>query len=216
MKTSIAIAALVVAAIGVGSVVPTIAQDASSTPADPASPKPQIGLSLNDDTANPAGPDVFDTRVMKPGRGMMGMGANGAILALACSPMGAEALDVALLRLSYRLQLTDAQKPLYDDFRTKALTTQTTFADSCKADLPAKPAAGAAPDFLDRLKSRLSLQQAELTALNDVLPSFEALYNSLTDAQKATFLPRGGMMMHRHLDRGGMDRMQRQDAPGRT
>jgi hypothetical protein len=211
LKSSIAIAALVVASIGLA--VPVLAQSAPAS-----SDGAQIGLSL-DSSAPPAdasqaapgtdtGPGTDGTRHMMAGREMGPMG----LLALACSPKGTEALDVALLRLSYKLNLTADQKPLFDTFREKALTTQTSFSDTCKTDRPTAAAtADARPDFLTRLKTRLAIDQARLTALNDVLPSFEALYTSLTDAQKAALMPHPGMGF-------GIlpwDRMDRPVPPGR-
>jgi LTXXQ motif family protein len=213
LKSSIAIAALVVASIGLA--VPVIAQTAPAS-----SDGSQIGLSLDasstapaDDSAAPPAPGPDGGRHMGGMHHMMPGGQMGpaALLALACSPQGTETLDVALLRLSYRLDLTADQKPLYDAFRDKALTTQTNFADTCKADRPTATA-DAKPDFLTRLKDRLTVEQARLTALNDVLPSFETLYASLSDTQKAALLPHPGMGMGNHPM---WDRMNRPDAPGR-
>ncbi len=115
--------------------------------------------------------------------------ATPAFLGLVCSDRGAEALEIAFVRLSHRLDLAGEQQPLFDALRTKALTTQTSFADDCKAALPDR-SAGTRPDLLDRLKSTLAIEEARLTALNAVLPEFEAFYGSLTDAQKDDLLPR--------------------------
>ena len=216
MKSSIAIVALVVTSIGLGAALPAVAQDATATPVAAQSDKgPGPGMHRmlrGDGMGRPGG-------MMRPGG--MGGGAGG-LIALACSDKGAEALDVALLHLSYRLQLTDAQKPLFDTFRTKALTTETSFADTCKASRP-DTTADARPDMLARLKAGLAIDQARLTALNTVLPDFETLYDSLTDAQKQSITPRGqwsmsgdqdfGAMGHRD---GGMGRMGRPAMPGRS
>lgn len=206
MKSSIAIAALVVASVGLAAGGSVFAQSApgaapdinlslgSGAPTPPTSAPPapsdgpQIGLSLDGSADGPG--MLFDAKANMPGRAM---GAAGLMM-LACSPRGAEELDVALLRLSYRLDLTAQQKPLYDTFREKALTAETSFADTCKTDMPAAAAAGTKPDLLVQLKSRLGIEQARLTALNDVLPSFEAFYDSLTDAQKADLVPHWGAM----------------------
>ena len=51
------------------------------------------------------------------------------------------------------------------------------------------PTPGTAPDALQMMKDRQAHQTAELDALNAVLPSFEALYDSLSAEQKATLLP---------------------------
>lgn len=220
MKSSFAVLTLVVASIGMSAAAPAFAQSA------PSSDGPQIGLSLPDNPpATPSDGDqvglglndpdgmggMFDARAMMPGRAM----GPGALLMLACSPRGAEALDVALLHLSYRLDLTADQKPLFDTFREKALTSETTFSDTCKSDAPTATA-GAKPDFLDRFKARLAIDQARLTALNDVLPSFEALYATLTDTQKAALLPQGGWGGMHHWGNQDMGRMVRPPMPGRS
>lgn len=215
MKSSIAIVALVVTTIGLGAVLPATAQDATTTPAAAQAdngPGPGMHRLLRGDgMGRPGG-------MMRPG----GMGAGG-LIALACSDKGSEALDVALLHLSYRLQLTDAQKPLFDTFRSKALTTETSFADTCKTARP-DTTADAKPDMLARLKSGLAIDQARLTALNDVLPDFEALFSSLTDTQKQSITPRGQWNMNGDQDfgasgmghrDGGMGRIGRPTAPGR-
>jgi len=200
MKTSIAIAALVATIVAAGAL-PAAADD--STPAAFNNGPGQgnhFRLQLNGDQNGPG-----------PGMGIgMGMGrmSGRGLIVLACSDKGTEALDAALLHLSYRLQLTDTQKPLWDSFRDKALTTETSFADQCKSSLPDRTAANK-PDLLTVMKGRLVIEQARLAAMNTVLPDFEALYNSLTDQQKDSLMPRG-------TRDDGMFRMPRPDAPGRT
>jgi hypothetical protein len=196
-STSTALAALVAVAIGMtGLVSAASAQDAA-----PASPTPQA-------TQSQAAPAPQRDNGRRAGHGQMRRGMmQGGLLNLVCSARGAEALDVYFVRLSHRLQLTGTQQPLFDALRTKALTTQTNFADTCQAARPAKTAA-AKPDMLTLLKSRLAVDTARLTAMNDVLPDFEAFYASLTDTQKAGLLPHGGMhRMHRPGGQGfGMNR----------
>ncbi len=188
MKHSIALAALVASTMGFATILPAAAQDQPSVVAAKA-----------------------DRQFHRFGNRDDGPGRNAGILGLVCSDRGAEALEIAFVRLSHRLDLAGEQQPLFDALRTKALTTQTSFADDCKAALPDR-SAGTRPDLLDRLKSTLAIEEARLTALNAVLPEFEAFYGSLTDAQKDDLLPRGGMRMHDRGDRGGPDR----NAPGRT
>jgi hypothetical protein len=207
MKSAIAIVALAATAFGLAAL-PASAADTTRAAWHDGHGN-QFGLSLGGD----------DMGGMGMGMGGMGGMRHGGLIALACSPNGAEALDVALLHLSYRLNLTDAQKPLYDAFRTKALTTQTSFADQCKTAMPDR-SADTKPDMLEMLKSRLAVDQARLTALNEVLPDFEALYNSLTDEQKASITPdRGfgmGMMDDQSRRPGDMGRMPRPPAMGRN
>jgi hypothetical protein len=199
VKHSIALAALVVTSISLGAL-PTIAQD-QTTPVAQKSDR-EIHRTFRD-----AG----------PGRGgLMG----GGILGLVCAPQGAEALEIAFVRLSHNLELTDEQTALFDTFKTKALTTQTSFADECQAALPDRTA-DTRPDLLERLKSGLALEEARLTAMNAVLPDFEAFYGSLTEEQKADLMPlRGNDRGDRFGrgdgdDRGGQGRYLRGPAPGR-
>jgi hypothetical protein len=194
MKTPTAIAALVVASISLAAL-PAFAQDAgsSSTPPPPASPS----------AAAPATPDHGPggrghMRLRGP---MAGDSASRpfAMLALACSDRGAGALEKMLDRSARRLDLSADQQKLFDAFRTKALTAQTGFADACKAARPDRTA-GARPDLLARMKAGLAIDQARLAALNEVLPDFEALYNSLSDQQKRHLVPR---LNHWNMHRAG-------------
>ncbi len=149
-----------------------------------------------------------------------GPGRGAGILGLACSDKGAEALDVAFVRLSHRLALTTEQQPLFNALKTKALTTQTSFADTCKAALPA---ADATPDLVQNLKSRLTIEEARLTAMNALVPDLEAFYGTLTAEQKAGLMPaphNGGpgdrMGRGDRDDRNGPGRNLRLPAPGRN
>lgn len=180
MKHTTALAALVVAAVSLASL-PVAAQDLTPT-------------------ANRGDREVHRTIVHDgagPGFGHRG----GNLLGLVCSEDGAEALEIAFVRLSHRIELTDAQQPLFDALKAKALTTQTSFADECAAARPDRTASER-PDLLEGFKAGLKIEEARLAALNTVLPEFEAFYASLTDEQKASLMPR-------------MDRGQRGDGPGR-
>jgi hypothetical protein len=215
MKSSLALAALVAATVGLAAL-PAVAQTATAAPVAAHATDQGRG------DMRPARP--LRNGDMRPMRNRDGGGA-ASILDLACSTKGAEALEIALVRLGHRFDLTDDQQKLFDDFRTKALTTQTSFADSCTAAKPDKTAT-AAPDLLTRLKSRLAIDSARITALNTVLPTFEAFYNSLSDEQKAELTPHGkggtggqtdnrGTMGRQHDDRGTVGRTARPPAPGR-
>ena len=185
MKHSVAIAALVVATFGL-TALPVAAQDTTAV-------------------AKRSDREIHRT-IIRDG----GPGRGAGILSLVCSDRGAEALEIAFVRWSHRLELTVEQQTLFDALRTKALTTQTSFADECQAALPDRTA-NAKPDLLDGLKARLAVEEAKLTAKNAILPDFEAFYGSLTAEQKASLQPRGGH--GDRIDRGfGGDR----DAPGRS
>ena len=131
-----------------------------------------------------------------PGRGAMdrpdGDGMRGpAFLVASCGDKAAERLEIALVKLSHRLQLTAEQKPLFDAFKTAALDAQTKLEDTCKADAPQAPS-DKQRDILAMLKSGLTVEQARVDAAKAILPAFEALYNSLTAAQQAELMPHRG------------------------
>lgn len=174
--TSRAVAALLLTTISFGAAVPALAQ---SSPAVTPAHGPHGGQWIEKHSDRP---------MMRLGLGGPG-GMGGGLIALACSPNGAEMLDAFLLHLSYRLALTDAQKPLYDALREKALTAQTKFADTCQAAMPAEDVT---VDALTRLKSSIAIDTAKLEALNSILPELEAFFASLTDEQKALLMPDRG------------------------
>jgi hypothetical protein len=136
----------------------------------------------------------------------------GGIAGLICSTDGATRLETRLGDLATQLKLTNEQQPLFDDYKAAALTAQTSFAEACAMVQPA--ATGTGPDALTMMKNRQIRQTASLEALNAVLPSFEALYDSLDDTQKAALLPLAGQ--HRGLrgDDRGDDRASRRDDRG--
>ena len=175
--------AIVATTIGLGAALPALAQETTSSSQPPAATAP----APSGDQATPARPGRDQFRLTLRNEKTMRHG--GDLMMLACSPSGAEQLEIALVRLSYRLQLTDTQKPLFEAFRSKALTTATSFADACKSATPDQSAGQ--PDLLVRLKARLAIDAARVSALEGVLPDFETLYNSLTDTQKQAIGPRG-------------------------
>lgn len=184
MKTR-SIVALVATGIALVGVVPVVAQQA-----------PASGPATNAEISGPAtpmgkmsGPDRDG-----PGRGAMDRpgGMRGpAFLVAGCGDKAAERLEIALVKLSHRLKLTAEQKPLFEAFKTAALDAQTKLEETCKADAPQAPS-DKQPDILAMLKSGLTVEQARLDAAKSVLPAFEALYNSLTDVQKAELMPHRG------------------------
>jgi len=111
-----------------------------------------------------------------------------------CAPKAAERMEHRYDRLAERLKLTDEQKTLYDAFMTSALTAQTGLADTC-ADIRPERATRAErkerPDLVDRMESRLKVDEARLAAMNAVLPDFKAFYASLSEEQKADLFPSG-------------------------
>ncbi len=181
MKTisSTAIAALMTAAIGLSAVAPVMAQSASPAPAAEAS-QTQI-------TAQHTGDLAF-----RPGHNGPHHNGNADLLNF---ERGGEAIEVALVRLGHRLDLTDAQKALLETLKTDALAA----ADSLKATTdtlrPAAPTEGetpTAPNLADRLETRIAMDTARLEALKSVQPALTAFFDSLTDEQKADLMPQRG------------------------
>jgi hypothetical protein len=114
-----------------------------------------------------------------------------------CAPKAADRMEHRFDKLADRLKLSDEQKKLYDAFMTSALTAQTDFADKC-ADLRPERATRAdrkqreeRPDLLDRMETRLKLDEARLAAMNTVYPDFKAFYSSLSEQQQADLFPFG-------------------------
>ena len=182
MKTfsTTAIVALMTASIGLGALAPVLAQDT-------AAPSAQSETAA----AKPA-PD----RNFRPGDGQRPGGFGG--LGFFAIDRGAEAVEIALVRLSHAIDLTDAQTALLETLKTDALAAANTFEAAVEDLRPAAPAEGetaAMPDMSERFNNRIAFETARLAALKAVQPSFTAFFDSLTDEQKAELVPerRDGM-----------------------
>jgi len=195
-STKTALAALLAASLGAVALAPALADDATTT-----TPAATTG------TITPAAPATGEQPLARAndmgGPGMMQRGLRGGfgqredlranLLDLACGDRGAEALAIGFVHIEYAVKPTAEQAPLLDALKSTALADQKTFADACKtATSDAKGDAGK-PNLLDRLQTRLAIDTAKVTALNDVLPKFKAFYDSLTDDQKAKLEPQRPM-----------------------
>src|SRR5690606_6393183 len=109
--TTTAIVALMTASLGLGAVAPAFAQDAPAAQAEPAQPA-------------------------KPGFRGPQRGGFGNILGF---ERGSEAVEIALVRLAHRLDLTEAQQGLLDTLKSDALAAAQTFGTATQA---LRPAAG--------------------------------------------------------------------------
>ena len=109
MKHSIALAALVATSMSLVAL-PTFGQEQTAP------------------VAGKADREVHRTVTRHGGPGRSGAG----ILGLVCSPQGAEALEIAFVRLSHRVELTTVQQPIFDALKSKALTTQTSLANGSR------------------------------------------------------------------------------------
>lgn len=185
-------AALVVAVLGLGTLAPVaMAQDQG----------PQTGS----DAARP-GPGFHHFNHDGPHPGGMRRGMPGGMLGLVCSEDGAERLEHMFVSISHRIELTAEQTSLFDVLKSAALTAQTGFADTCAALLPEAGQTAETPNLIERLQTRIEIDEARTAALSGLLPSIEAFYNSLTDEQKAK-LDSLGEMRREHIGkrRGGVD-----------
>ena len=167
-KTS---AAVLVAMLGLGALAPAaFAQDQAPQAGPAFGPRHQMAFRAHDGN----GQRMIEGHV----------GARGGVLPFGCSENGAERLEHVFVSLSHNLDLTAEQQPLFDALKTDALTAQTGLADTCAAAHPAD--AAKAPSIVERMQTRIKIDEAQTAALSSVLPELQAFYDSLTAEQKAT------------------------------
>ena len=198
LKTT-ALIALMTTAVGLSAIAPSYAQDA-------APPAPPAAAEAGAPGAGPlAGPRHDGQRQGGP-RGMAGFIG---------FERGAEAVEIALVRLSYAVDMTTEQQALFDTLRTDALAAAETFS-AAVADL--RPAQPAQPgfDIPQALDTRIAIGAAQLDALKSVQPALTAFFDSLTDEQKAELAPqsRGRGEHGRMGEHGGRGEHSRGDHRG--
>jgi hypothetical protein len=198
--TTTAIVALMTATIGLTAIAPTFAQDAAPTQVQAEN-----------------GPG-FHLRRDNQGPGPMGGQRGGDFLNFA---RGAEAIEIALVHLSHRIELTAEQQALFDTLKTTALSAAADFETATDGLRPQRgPAEGetataTAPDMSERLENRIAIETAHLAALEAVQPAAVAFFDSLTEEQKAQLVPqrpdrdgmpgfgKGGPRHHQGQQQGG-------------
>ncbi|ODT50462.1 Spy/CpxP family protein refolding chaperone [Devosia sp. 63-57] len=179
MKTlyTSAIVALMTTTLGLSAVAPAMAQTAIPTE--------------NSQAAKPAEANGF--RPGKPGNdGPRHGGGMGELLGF---ERGAEAIEIALVRLSHRLELTTEQQTLLATLKTDALSAAETFATTTEGLRPTPPTEGETvtpPTFGQRLDNQIALEKARLAALEAVRPSAKAFFDSLSEEQVAQLAPPQG------------------------
>ncbi|PWR22278.1 Spy/CpxP family protein refolding chaperone [Zavarzinia compransoris] len=90
-------------------------------------------------------------------------------------------------RLSFveaRLDLTDAQKPLWRAYADQVAKGDTAQRDACLAAVPAKAEDVKRPTAVDRGQRRLQRLEAEAAAAKAEQPVLEKLYGALTEKQR--------------------------------
>lgn len=188
MKTisKTAVVALLTATLGLGAIAPTFAQETA-----------------------PAAQSQDNFRQHNQGPRNGGPMGGGDFLGV---ERGAEAIEIALVRLSHRLELTAEQQPLFDALKTAALSAATDFATATEGLRPTPPAEGetpVAPNLATRLDNGIALQKARLAALEAIQPAAKAFFDSLTEEQTASLTPQrpeggfpGGFGKHGPRDHG--------------
>ena len=86
--------------------------------------------------------------------------------------------------MGFKLNLTDAQKPLWDKVVAASQAAQNSEKQVCST-LPAEASARGKETVVDRLQHMQAMMQARLQGLQQAEPAVEALYNALTPDQKA-------------------------------
>lgn len=199
-----AIIAMMTATLGLTAIAPAMAQTAT--------PAPQAEASRPD---GQPGPNGFRPGPDRPQRG----GGFGDFFNL---ERGAEAIEIAVVRLTHRLDLSAEQKTLLDTLKADALTAADTFASATKGLRPTAPAEGQEvkrPDFTAALDTKIALDSARLAALQAIQPAATAFFDSLSDEQKAQLTPqqgeRGGPGKRGDLQPGGPHHHGPHGAPNR-
>lgn len=169
--------AVVATAIGLSAVAPAMAQPAPQSP----------DTALAQDDAGPGNP-AFRPQGGGPRQHVGGPG-------FFDFSRGGEGIEIALVRLSHRLDLTAEQQALFDALRTSALAAAEDFATATEGLRPTPPAEGekpAMPDVAKRLETRIAFEKAHVAALEAVQPTVTAFFDSLSDDQKAQLMPAPG------------------------
>ena len=175
ISTSV-IVAMMTATLGLSAAAPALAQDAPP-PAENGQAQPGKGP---DRGFRP------DHHGQRPGGGFDMLGFE----------RGAEGIEIALVRLSHRLELTAEQQNLFDAFKTSALAAAADFETATEGLRPTPPVEGetsARPSVPDMLENRIALDKARLAALESVQPAASAFFESLTDEQNTQLLPQRDM-----------------------
>jgi hypothetical protein len=85
--------------------------------------------------------------------------------------------------IGFKLNLTDAQKPLWDKVVAATQAAEANEAKTCSA-LPAAAADRSKETIIDKMNHRQAMMQAQLQGLQQTEPAVQALYQSLTPDQK--------------------------------
>jgi Spy/CpxP family protein refolding chaperone len=128
-------------------------------------------------TAQPYGPGgTFMGPGMMGGPGMGGgwmMSRRGGM----CGPAAAGFAEWRADRLAELVQLTDAQRAKFDEFKAVSVKSAEAMRAACRAETPTT--------IVGRAEAMEKRMDAMLQTIREVRPSLEAFYATLTDEQKA-------------------------------
>ena len=171
--TRTALLAITTASIGVGALAPAFAQ--------PFGGNNNHVQRIEGGEARSFRPD-FASRFGPAHRG-------GMILDMLVSGRGAEAIDIAAVRLTHQLDLTQDQQALLEDLRLAALDAQTNVQSARDDIAPVSEDEADQPDLIARYAGMVAMTTARAEALEAIQPSFEAFVQSLDDAQIDKLMP---------------------------
>lgn len=179
--TRTAIVTIAAAAIGAGSLAPALAQ-----PFD--GPRDNGGVQhIQGDGARSFRPGG-DSPMGHFGRGP-GFGHGGGLVDMFFSDRGAEAIDIAAVRLTHLLALSDDQKALLEDLRTAALDAFEDVQATREEIAPVAEDEAATPDLVARFAGMVAMTTARAEALETLQPTLEAFIGSLDEAQLEKLVP---------------------------
>jgi LTXXQ motif family protein len=121
------------------------------------------------------GPGMMGPGMMGPRTGgwMMGRRGFGGM----CSPAAAGFAEWRADRLAELIELTEAQRAKFDDFRAASVKSADAMRAACSADIPAT--------IIGRAEAMEKRMDVMLQAVRETRPALEAFYATLTDGQKA-------------------------------
>lgn len=178
--TRTAIVTIAAVAIGAGSLAPALAQPFGG-------PRDNGGIqNIEGESARSFRPG--DSPMGHFGRGP-GFGHGGGLVDMFFSGRGAEAIDIAAVRLTHLLALTDDQKVVLEDLRTAALEAFEDVQAAREEIAPVAEDEAATPDLVGRFAGMVAMTTARAEALETLQPAFEAFIGSLDAAQLGELAP---------------------------
>lgn len=113
----------------------------------------------------------------------------GSLIDALIAARDAEAVDVAAIRLTHQLGLTDAQQSLLSALKADVLTARETIDAAREALAPVSEDEAASPDLTARYAGMVAMTSARAEALAHIQPAFEAFVAALDDEQRAALTP---------------------------